>query len=208
MARKVYDFPLFKLEELAKEKNLKLYKSAFKEESQYKAYIEFKKRQKIIEQENIRKLREDLKKYEVKAKEKVKEKPKCNFNYETKNNIGYLKEKRSEIYINDETTDYEHIENQKEILSIIKNYDMFRCPQRQNYIRLNYRILFEGSQNEESSIATHISLSLQKLKEETIKIYNDLVELVQRGGSPSAILVYQIDYVNYDFKSYIRESNL
>lgn len=173
-----------------------------------KELIKKRKKNKEKKQKKNQKKKTKKPKYEYNRgrNEEIKKvkKPQCKFNYVTNNNIGYIREKHTEIYINEETLEDEYEDNLNEILSILKYYKNFKCPLRQNYIKLEYKIFFEGKENEFGSITTFISLNLDSLKERTIEIYEKLNELIKRGGSPSAIKIYNIIYVNYDFKSYVK----
>lgn len=189
---------LSKIKKELREKGIKISKRLEnKIESIQKDIIKTEQKEKIKEIEEI----EDIEEIKEEKVKNIKNQIKCNFNYETRNNLGYIINKNVDLYINSDTSDSEHYNNLEEILSIIDNYYDFKCPQRQNYITLEYKIFFEGKENEYSSITTNISLNLDNLKNRVIDNYNMLVELINRGASPAAILIYNIIYVNYEFKS-------
>lgn len=126
----------------------------------------------------------------------------CKFNYETVNHKGYKFITPVTIRLHGDENGETHLSNLNYIKNKIEKMSLsVRCKQRQNYATIAYKMFFEGRQNEYSSRNTHISYNLTKVLKEINSIYDDLIQMVSYSGSPTTILIYQIEFINYDFKS-------
>lgn len=200
-------------------------KSVRKNESDYKIIKEFKGREKKVLKE-IKKYKNKEKKEKLKTvNDTYKERGfNCNFNYITQHHIGYILEKACTfiIYSGMPHNDLIPINN-----DIIKKLEILNikvlCNQRFNYCSLEYKIYFDEKYINDisdfkkdsegkfqlSKISTNINTSegganFKNMASQIIDVLTFLWDLVHQSGSPRLIEIYNIIYVNYDFKNNVK----
>lgn len=195
--KKISKLPLTKKEKDFINENVR------KNESDYKIVKEFDKRK-----EN--KVRYEIKKEKNKIKkEKLKEFNKgnnCKFNYITQHHIGYKfsKQVNYQIYVNISEIELQLIiDDIKTALTLLNN--KINCFQRINYCSLEYIIILQDNSKEYSKISTNISgefgiSSFQDTINQIPELIYYLYNLVHQSQSSKQINIYNVVYVNYDFK--------
>ena len=159
----------------------------------------------------IKKVKRTVKKEKIKS---LKAKfPKCNYNYTTLSHIGYKFNRRKTLNIYKGISNKELnliIKNLKDIVKTLKN--KVRCDKRMNYLTIEYEISLQHEEKEKSRISSAISgkrgiVSFKGMINQIKELIIYLDNLVQVAQSPKHIKIYNIYYVNYDFKSSVNNEN-
>ncbi len=179
-----------------------------KNESDYKIRKEFKGREKKVIKE-IKKAKNKIKKNKLRVVNKESG-FKCKFNYITQHHIGYQFEQQSKYPIFQGITDKEINNIIKDIQNILKILNSkVRCLQRINYASLEYEITLTDKSKEKSKNSTNINgeygiSSFNETLRQIPEIVMYLVNLVHQAQSTKLIEIYNIIYVNYDFKNNVK----
>lgn len=177
-------------------------KSVRKDEPDYKISKQFKGKEKKVLKE-IKKVKSKIKKEKLKE---VNKKSKCNYNYITPHHIGYKFERKVRYPIFVGITDSETEDIIRDIKNILERlYGKVICHKRMTYCSLEYTITLQDGSKEHSKISSNIngSFGIAQFKDminQLPDLVYRLVDIVHQSQSSKFIEIYNIAYVNYDFK--------